>query len=87
MEDPQDRQAIQDVRRITGMDIVPNIATISEINQAIEVWYSNTDIDKAISEYAKKEIQNTLKDEITGEEDVNSAPIVRLVHNILESCS
>ena len=85
MEDPQDRQAIQDVRRITGMDIVPNIATISEINQAIEVWHSNTDIDKAISEYAKKEIQNTLKDEITGEEDVNAAPIVRLVHNILES--
>ena len=85
MEDPQDRQAIQDVRRIAGMDIVPNISTISEINQAIEVWYSNTDIDKAISEYAKKEIQNTLKDEITGEEDVNSAPIVRLVHNILES--
>ena len=54
MEDPQDRQAIQDVRRIAGMDIVPNISTISEINQAIEVWYSNTDIDKAISEYAKK---------------------------------
>jgi len=85
MEDPQDRQAIQDVRRITSMDIVSNIATISEINQAIEIWYSNTDIDKAISEYAKKEIQNKLKEEITGDEDVNSAPIVRLVYGILES--
>ena len=85
MEDPQDRGAIQDVRRIANMEIVPNIATIAEINQAIEVWYSNTDIDKAINEYAKKEIQNTIQDEIVGDEDVNSAPIVRLVHNMLES--
>ena len=84
MEDPQNRQAIQDVRRFADMDIVPSIATISEINQAIEQWYSNTDIDKAISEFARNEIQNEIE-EISGEEDVNSAPIVRLVHNILES--
>ncbi|MGL6106680.1 GspE/PulE family protein [Romboutsia sp.] len=85
MEDPQNMEAIQDVRRITGMDVVSNIATTSEINQAIDLWYSGTDIDKAISEYARNEINSTIKDEITGEEDVNSAPIVRLVHGILES--
>ena len=85
MEDPQDREAIQDVRRISGMDIVPHIATISEINQAIEIWYSNTDIDKAINEYAKNDVQNIIKEEITGDEDINAAPIVRLVHSILES--
>ena len=84
MEDPQDREAIQDVRRIAGMDIVSNIASISEINQAIEQWYSQTDIDKVISEYAKNEIKNDLE-EIGEDDDVNSAPIVRLVHNILES--
>lgn len=85
MEDPQDRGAIQDVRRITGMDIVAGISSISDINQAIDIWYSNTDIDKAISEYANNDIKNVMQDEITGEEDVNSAPIVRLVHNILEA--
>lgn len=84
MEDPQNREAIQDVRRFANMEIVPNIATISEINQAIEQWYSNTDIDKAIREFAKNEIQNEIE-EISGDEDVNSAPVVRLVHNILES--
>ena len=84
MEDPQNREAIQDVRRFADMEIVPSIATISEINQAIEQWYSNTDIDKAISEFARNEIQNEIE-EISGDEDVNSAPIVRLVHNILES--
>lgn len=84
MEDPQDREAIQDVRRIAGMDIVSNIASISEINQAIEQWYSQTDIDKVISEYAKNEIKNDIE-EIGEDDDVNSAPIVRLVHNIMES--
>ena len=84
MEDPQDREAIQDVRRIAGMDIVSNIASISEINQAIDHWYSQTDIDKVISEYAKNEEKNDLE-EIGEDDDVNSAPIVRLVHNILES--
>ena len=84
MEDPQDREAIQDVRRIAGMDIVSNIASISEINQAIEQWYSQTDIDKVISEYARNEIKNDIE-EIGEDDDVNSAPIVRLVHNILES--
>ena len=84
MEDPQNRQAIQDVRRFADMEIVPSIATTSEINQAIEQWYSNTDIDKAISEFARNDIQNEIE-EISGDEDVNSAPIVRLVHNILES--
>lgn len=80
MEDPQNREAIQDVRRFANMEIVPSISTISEINQAIEQWYTHTDIDKAIREYAKNEIE-----EIDEDEDVNSAPIVRLVHNILES--
>lgn len=84
MEDPQNREAIQDVRRFANMEIVPNIATISEINQAIEQWYSNTDIDKAIREFAKNEIQNEIE-QISGDGDVNSAPVVRLVHNILES--
>ena len=85
MEDPQDREAIRDVKRIAGMEIDVKIATISEINQAIEQWYSNTDLDKVINEYAKNEAKNTIEEEITGDEDVNSAPVVRLVHNILET--
>ena len=84
MEDPQNMEAIQDVRRISGMNIVPSIATISDINQSIAQWYSTSDIDKAIKEYVVKDIK-TIEEEITGEEDVNSAPIVRLVHGILES--
>ena len=85
MEDPQDREAIQDVRRIAGMDIVANIATISDINQAIEQWYSNTELDKAIREYTKNETLKEINEDFIEDEDVNSAPIVKFVHNILES--
>ena len=66
------------------MEIVTSIASISEINQAIEIWYSNTDIDKAISEYAKDGMRIVLEKGVSGREDVNSAPIVRLVNSILE---
>lgn len=85
MEDPQDREAIQDVRRIAGMDIIANIATISDINQAIEQWYSNTELDKAIREYTKNETLKEINEDFIEDEDVNSAPIVKFVHNILES--
>lgn len=83
MEDPQDREAIKDVKRISGMDIEVRIATMSDINQAIDKWYLDSDVHETINEYAKNE--SILREEITEEEDINSAPIVRLVHNILEA--
>lgn len=82
MADPQDRQAIQDAKRISGLDIITYIATMGQINQAIEFFYSNADLDKALNEYSKS---GNMKEEIILEDDVNSAPIVRLVHNVLET--
>ena len=85
MEDPQDIEAIQDVKRISGMDVEKSISTMSQINNAIDKCYSDRDIDKAINEYAKNEVHNKIHEEITGDEDLNSAPIVRLVYNVLET--
>ncbi len=82
MVDPQDRQAIQDSKRISGLDIIPYISTMGQIKQAIEFFYSNIDLDKALSEYSS--IGN-IQEEITLEDDVNSAPIVRLVNSVLET--
>lgn len=83
MEDPQDREAIQDVKRISGMDISVKIASIKQILEAINKCYLNSDVDETINEYVKKEVVS--KEEIIQEVDLNSAPIVRLVHSILES--
>ena len=84
MSDPQDRVAIQDLRRISGKEILEYICSIGEINQAIDNCYSNADLNKAINEYVKtsKEMQ---KGDLALEVDVNAAPIVRLVHSVLES--
>ena len=38
MADPQDRQAMQDAKRISGLDIIPYIATMGQVNQAIEIF-------------------------------------------------
>lgn len=58
MADPQDRVAMQDIRRISGKDIIPYISSIGEINQSIDSCYSSADLNKAINEYVqtKKEI-------------------------------
>lgn len=82
MADPQDRQAMQDAKRISGLDIIPYIATMGQVNQAIEIFYSNADLDKALKEYSDSGV---LKEESILEDDINSAPIVRLVHNVLET--
>lgn len=84
MADPQDRVAMQDIRRISGKDIAPYISSIGEINQSIDNCYSNADLNKAINEYVqtKREIA---KDDLSLEDDINAAPIVRLVHSVLES--
>lgn len=84
MSDPQDRVAIQDLRRISGKEILAYICSIGEINQAIDNCYSNADLNKAINEYVKTS-KTMQKDDLALEEDVNAAPIVRLVHSVLES--
>lgn len=84
MSDPQDREAIQVVRRISGKDVEVYIATIADINKSINHTYINSDLDKAMSEYSRSK-HDTSKETIIMDDDVNSAPIVRLVNNILEN--
>ena len=84
MADPQDRVAMQDIRRISGKNIIPYIASMGEINQAIDSSYSSADLNKAINEYVQTK-KESAHDEINLDDDVNAAPIVRLVHSVLES--
>ncbi len=84
MSDPQDRVAVQDLRRLSGKDIIPYISSLGEINHAIDKFYSSADLNKAINDYVQSKIE-VAKDDLSLEDDVNAAPIVRLVHSILES--
>ncbi|MGX4601540.1 GspE/PulE family protein [Faecalimicrobium sp. JNUCC 81] len=84
MADPQDRVAMQDIRRISGKSIIPYISSMGEINQAIDSSYSSADLNKAINEYVQTK-KESAHDEINLDDDVNAAPIVRLVHSVMES--
>ena len=85
MHDPQDREAIQDVRRIANIDIIPFITTANDIGQALDLVYANSQLDKAIDDYTSVSKQIVKEEPKEEDVDINAAPIVRLVNNILES--
>lgn len=84
MSDPQDREAIQDIRRISKKEVEVYIASTKDINRCISKVYANSEIDRAINEYSQ--VKRDVNEEslpMDGEE--NSAPVVRFVNNILEN--
>lgn len=84
MSDPQDREAIQDIRRISKREVEVYIASTKDINRCISKVYANSEIDRAINEYSQ--VKRDVNEEslpMDGEE--NSAPVVRFVNNILEN--
>lgn len=84
MSDPQDREAIQDIRRISKREVEVYIASTKDINRCISKVYANLEIDRAINEYSQ--VKRDINEEslpMDGEE--NSAPVVRFVNNILEN--
>ncbi|MCG0274960.1 MAG: Flp pilus assembly complex ATPase component TadA [Thermosediminibacteraceae bacterium] len=79
--DPLDVFAIHDIRVITGMDIQPAIASKSQIERAIEVFYSAKDSIQEVLreigvEFYEEPFLETLYDEA-------SAPIIKLVNTVL----
>lgn len=83
MEDALDFIALEDARVVSGMEIVPRIASEQAIESAINKMYGNTSAETAI-----KELSEEGAAEKTGEEtesaDISNAPIVRLVTSIFE---
>ena len=94
MSDPLNFYAIEDAKRATRRRIHPMVATAAGIEHAILVLYSNEGAAKAIEEM-KREASASGADAAPqtdyafvtnqlGDENVNSAPTIRLVNSILE---
>jgi type IV pilus assembly protein PilB len=85
MEDPLDFTAIEDVKRVSKLEVVPVISFGGAIRNAIHKLYSIDYAEKAIQDYSRElnleeiaqGIQNNSLD------DVSNAPIVRLVNSII----
>jgi type IV pilus assembly protein PilB len=85
MTDPLDFYAIDDVKRASGLDVRPAMATKSDILNSIERYYGKESAEKAIEElkqtYAITDF--TSIDDQFGDE-VTNAPVVRLVNSIVQ---
>jgi len=87
MSDPSDVDTIESLRFILNRDIVPSLATRSQINEAINRFYGQVEgesADSILQEFTDTAIDftETVDDSEGGSEggqDENSAPIVRLV--------
>ena len=83
MSDPLNIFAIDDIKISSGLEVLPNIASPDDIKKAISKYYSSQQAVKVAEEY-KRELTTDTKSKDNIEEVVNSAPIVKLVNNIIE---
>ena len=84
MADPLDVVAIDDIRRETGYEIDPVIATQSEIQQALDQYFGNEEeVDRMIEEIDSADGEEAEMGLDQLKEAVDEAPVVRLVNNII----
>ncbi len=83
MSDPFDIVAIDDLQVVTGMQIMPAIATTSDIMAAIDKYYGSAENQAVVDQY-NKEREQTYEVEEQIDETIENAPIVILVNRIIE---
>lgn len=85
MADPLNLIAIDDVKIITGIDIEVVIATKKEILNAVNKYYDGKEYaDKAVEEFkTQHELEDIDESDSQLMEDVNNAPMVRLVNQVI----
>ena len=87
MADPQDFDTIDDISIITGLQIEPYIAMLSQIEEMLDKTYGKQQAD-AIAEQFLKEQENALggdsEEEDSRKDDVENTPIDILVRNVIE---
>lgn len=86
MVDPMDIMAIDDLSIVTGMDIVPVIATNTDVMRTIDKYYGGQETkamaDRFTQERGEKEEDAKAQEEARA--DVENSPIVILVKTIIE---
>ena len=86
MSDPLDIRAMDDISIITGLQIESYVATPSDIAAAIDRYYGNAEALRVAEQYTReREEQNKTKNvEAVDESNVQQAPIVKLLGQIIE---
>ncbi len=83
MNDPFNIIAINDMQKMTSLKVKPVISTRQDIINAIGKHYGEKDVEKAVEDFKREfEVNNEAVDKSLLEE-INNAPIVRLVNSII----
>ena len=88
MEDPLNLFALDDISITSGFEVKVLLATKTEILKAIDKYYSGQNLQKAADELSREheitaEQRKKELDDVRMEEEINSAPIVKLVDSVI----
>lgn len=83
MNDPLDVFAIDDIEMATGFKIKPVLSSKQSIINTIDKYYSSKNAEKAIEDFEKENNFYDVNQLDDTANDVNNAPVVRLVDSII----
>ena len=82
MADPTNLVAVDDLRLVTGLEIIPLLAGEREVEGALQRYYGLPELEKAFQEFQVVE-NEALQLEEPSEVAADEAPVVRLVNSII----
>ena len=83
--DPINFYIFEELKVQTGMEIIPQISTKTAINEAIGKFYSQQQVDSAVSELASEQQDTVDAAAAESGERIDNAPIVKLVNMMAET--
>lgn len=87
--DPVNFYIFEDLKVQTGMEIIPKLATKTQIEAAINKYYSTQAIDSTMNELENEQVDNSkLEQDLANAESegrIDNAPIVKLVNMMVET--
>ncbi len=85
MTDPTDLVAIDDIERVSGLVVKPQIGGPSEVSEALNWLYSDDSIDisEFLDEFEGQQVEDDSYEEDELREMVEEAPIIRLANSII----
>lgn len=86
LNDPLDLIALDDLELATGKRINPVIAGKDEIEKLLAKYFDTEDAQKAAQEFSEDSFINNFEDDLEQQvlNEVNNAPVVRLVNSVIE---
>lgn len=87
MSDPLNFHAIDDVRILTGMDVVPVMASEREMESAIQQYVAlqvDSKMEKLLGELSQYNYGYKMETETAGMEVADDAPVIRMVNSLLK---